>query len=326
MSKHSCPNCDGPLDVSQQRSTVVCLYCGTTVQIRTGEILKEHYLMRVQFNDDQAAGKMLSWAMKQLGAPKDLEEKAEIKESKLVFWPFWVVEVEAKADYHGYQNKPKFGNSDTAPRSGTERVPESGHLDMENDIPIPAGKNFPKALLHYIIPTKRKEYFDKDQVLEVSGAVEQAIIERDAATEKAKRIMSDKLQAEARKEVDKISKMDGKFKVPAVFLVHIPIWHIKYNYSVRNYEALIDGASGRVISMKFPRKVAFRAMTMLGGLTHLVAGGGIGLLLVYLGLFVFFDPIFPTLFGIIFGLGMLGFSLRFFGKAVSLGAEEEGAE
>ena len=88
---------------------------------------------------------------------------------------------------------------------------------------------------------------------------------------------------------------------------------------------MVDGASGRVISLKFPRKMAFRAMTMFGGLIHLGAGGGLGLLLVYLGL-TQYDGVFPTVFGAVFGLGMLGFALRFLRTAFTLDAEEEVAD
>ena len=63
-------------------------------------------------------------------------------------------------------------------------------------------------------------------------------------------------------------------------------------------------------------------MTMFGGLLHLGIGGGIGLLLTYLGL-TSFGGIFPTVFGITFGLGMLAFTLIFFRTALSLRAGVE---
>ena len=64
---------------------------------------------------------------------------------------------------------------------------------------------------------------------------------------------------------------------------------------------------------------------MLGGIFHLVVGGGIGLLLVYLG-WLAGDPIFPTITGIILGLGMLALASRFVWTAISLKAGEEMAE
>jgi hypothetical protein len=149
-------------------------------------------------------------------------------------------------------------------------------------------------------------------------------MEQTAAIQKAKETMSEILRQEALKEVDSITQMDEKLNTPAIFLVSIPIWHIKYCYNIRNYEALVDGASGRIIHLKFPMKMAFRAMTLLSGLLHLAVGGGIGLLLVYLGL-TMFDGIFPTIFGIAFGLGMLAISLRFFRTAFSLRAGMEEA-
>jgi DNA-directed RNA polymerase subunit RPC12/RpoP len=317
-----CPNCDGPFEVPDNSSTVVCPYCGTTVQVRTGEVLKESYVMRLQFNLKEAKEKMLSWALKQLGVPKELGTKAKIEESKLVYWPFWVVEVEAVAEYTGFQKKPNFGHKDTAGELGWVDTPEKGHLDMEKDIFVPAAAKVPRPLMQYVIPTKRKEFFNKDVVKDVGGSLEHTIVERSDAIASAKKSMTGLLREEAMKEVDRITDMDAKLEVPAVFLVHIPVWHIKYGYSLRTYDALIDGASGRIIHLKFPRKLAFRAMTLMAGLLHLGIGGGIGLLLVYLGL-MYYDMIYPTVFGIAFGLGMLAVSLLFFRAAITLRAEEE---
>ncbi|UCE10306.1 MAG: TFIIB-type zinc ribbon-containing protein [Candidatus Thorarchaeota archaeon] len=325
MTDLRCPNCDGPFEVPENSSTAVCPYCGTTVQVRTGEILKESYVMRLQFSIKETKDKMLSWALKQLGVPKALETKAEIESSRLVYWPFWVVEVEAIADYSGFQKKPNFGEGDTASELGWTDVSEKGHLEMEKDIFVPAAANVPRPLMQYVIPTKRKEFFSKDVVKNMGGRLEHTVVERSVAIESAKESMRGLLREEAMKEVDRIYDIDAKLEVPAVFLVHIPVWHIKYSYSLRSYDALIDGASGRIIRLKFPRKLAYRAMTLMAGLLHLGVGGGIGLLLVYLGL-VYFDMIFPTIFGAAFGLGMLAVSLRFFLATISLKAEEEMAE
>jgi hypothetical protein len=318
-----CPNCDGILNIPSQSSTVVCEYCNTTVNVKTGEIIKENYFMKLQFDLDMASEKMYNWGMKQLGAPKGLNQ-SKIIESKLVFWPFWVIEVEAKANYTGVQKKPDFKGSDKQRHLKWKKETETGSLDMEQDIFIPANADTPEPLKKYIIPTKRKEYFDKDKIIEVRGVTKPIHVEQKIALQKAKEIMSNLLRDEALKEVDTITKMNKNLETPAVFLVSVPIWHIKYCYKIRNYDGMVDGASGRIIQMKFPRKMAFRAMTLMSSLLHLVVGGGIGLLLVYLGLTAF-DGIFPTVFGIAFGLGMLGYSLRFLKTAFSLSAGMEEA-
>jgi hypothetical protein len=290
--------------------------------VRKREILKESYVMRLQYSLDNSWTKMLSWASKLLGAPKDLEQKAKIVQSKLVYYPFWVVEVEATADYSGTQSKPDFDEKGRFGRVDWKTVEEDGHIELEKDVFIPANTNIPKSLANYQVPVKRKEFFDKDLVAETAGSLFQTQVERESAIESAKRGMNLLLREEAMKEVDHIRSLKAELNIPAVFLVHIPVWHIKYDFSIRKYDTMVDGASGRVISLKFPRKLAFRAMTLFGGLIHLGAGGGAGLLLVYLGL-TRFDSIFPTVAGVVFGLGMLAFAFRFIATAVTLEAEEE---
>lgn len=323
MSVINCPHCDGRLNVPKQSSTIVCEYCGTTVNVKTGEILKENYLMKLQYNLERATEKMFTWGTKQLGAPKGLNQ-SKILESKLVFWPFWVIEVEAKGSYTGVQSKPDFKGRTSVKHLDWKKVAETNSIDVEEDIFVPANPETPKALRNYVIPTRRKEFFDMDRILEVQGITMPVQMDQQAAMKSATQIMSGILKEDALKEVDNITQMDVQMKTPAVFLVSVPIWHIRYCYKIRNYDAFVDGASGRIINMKFPRKMAFRGMTLLSGLLHLVVGGGIGLLLVYLG-FTASDAIFPTIFGIAFGLGMLAIAIRFFMTALSLRAGMEEA-
>ena len=124
MTQINCPNCDGQIEIPKQSSTVVCGYCNTTVNVKSGEILKENYFMRLQYDLDLATDKMYSWGTKQLGAPKNLEQ-SKVVESKLVFWPFWVVEVEAKANYTGIQKKPDFKGKDKQKNLSWNKISET---------------------------------------------------------------------------------------------------------------------------------------------------------------------------------------------------------
>jgi hypothetical protein len=293
------------------------------VNVKTGAILKDNYLMQLQYDLEMATEKMFTWGTKQLGAPKGLNQ-SKIVERKLVFYPFWVIEVEAKTNYTGVQKKPDFGGRNSVRRLSWNHITETNSIDIEQDIFVPANSDTPKELREYVIPTKRKEFFDKDKIIEVRGTAMPIHMEQEVAIKKAKKIMTKVIKEEAMKEVDRITQIDTDLKITAVFLVSVPIWHIKYCYKIRNYDALVDGASGRIVYMKFPRKMAFRGMTLLSGLLHLIVGGGLGLLLVYLGITAF-DGVFPTIFGIAFGLGMLAIALRFFMAAISLRAGMEEA-
>ncbi len=324
MSDYKCPHCDAPFTLPEDSRTVTCPYCNTTIQVSTGEILKEHYLMRLQFDKDRARETMLGWAMKQLGAPKDLD-RTDLKSSELVFWPFWVIEVEARAHYEGEQKKPDFGGKATVGKMGWKSVREDGDIAIERDIFVAAAKKVPPALTSYVIPTRRKEFFTSELVRSAGGTLRPTVLERNAAVGQAKKEMDSVVHQEAKKEVDYVRKMTQQLAVPAVFLLHVPVWHLRYAYRLRRYDAMVDGASGRVIYMEFPRKLAFRAMAVTGGMFHLAVGGAAAVVLVYLGI-TRFDLLFPSIAGIVFGLGMLAFALRLFYTAISLrGGEEEAA-
>ena len=156
MTQIKCPNCNGQIGVPEHSSTVVCEYCNTTVNVKSGEILKENYFMRLQYDLEMTTDKMYSWGMKQLGAPKDLGH-SKVVESELVFWPFWVVEVEAKANYTGDQKKPDFKGRDSQKVLKWNKISETGKIDMEQDIFIPANPDTPpfSERIYYSNKTKR---------------------------------------------------------------------------------------------------------------------------------------------------------------------------
>jgi hypothetical protein len=74
--------------------------------------------------------------------------------------------------------------------------------------------------------------------------------------------------------------------------------------------------------MNFPMRHSFRATLQLVGYLHLGVGGGIGLLLIYLGL-TLFDGIFPTYFGIALLVEMIIFTWLLLRNANSIGEGEE---
>ena len=117
-------------------------------------------------------------------------------------------------------------------------------------------------------------------------------------------------------------KLDGNQKVSAIFLVEIPIWYFEYSYGNNRYDGFLDGASGRVVSLKFPRKESFRTMTQFAGQVHLGVGIGIILLLTYLGI-TQFDGIFPTFFGVGLGLEFFLYGFLFLRLSRSLGTGTE---
>lgn len=324
MTELECPYCGGIVELPPYCSTVVCPYCNTTIRTKTGTIFKEHYMMDIQYSLQDAQEKMFEWAMKQLGAPEDLKQ-AEIVDSNLTFWPFWVVEIEANAAYSGSQKKPKFPRNEALSihKVEWEVEHEEGTIDLADDFFIPANREMPKSLMNYNIPIKRKDFFDQEKISDQGGMREEIQVDQDEALTIARSSMVGSLRQEAKIEIEEIVQLDHDLKITAIFLIEIPIWHIEYSYNGERYNAFVDGASGRVVSLNFPRKESYRAQTQLIGHLHLGIGGAISLLLIYLGL-TQFDGVFPTYFGLALGFEMIIFSLLFSREARSLGTGEEG--
>ena len=332
MVKIICPNCAADLDISPA-PIHTCDFCGTAIQVSnmvgpdgqniTGEaiteeaqntfILKDHYVIRCNYESHEVQAIMEDWITKVPGAPQDFETTATITQNELKFYPLWVGEYKADSNYTGSDNWPNFSHPAHDRAGWFEHVSyyqqeEQGNVKREYQIPLLAfnENRIPKYLRNYRVPTTGKEYFDINHVKSVRGEVVDSAFTFEEAKNKMFQTVLNRQAGEMHKEVVNIIQRNDDVQENGVYYIHFPVYEIKFTYKKKQYEAFVDGSTGRIINIDVPLSTTFRALTIAAGTGHIAIG---------LGLFISgLSVVSMMFFGVTVGIGLtaLGGTSYFF--------------
>jgi hypothetical protein len=335
-----CPNCGADLQVPQA-PIHTCDYCGTAIQVLkmvgqdattiTGQklseetknayIIKDHFIVRARYTPKEAQSILVEWIKKVPGAPQDFENSATIYDRELVFYPIWVGEYSADTNYVGIDDWPQFSMPAFDRPGWYEHVSyykkeESGRVNRQYQIPIIAlnMEKIPNYLQTYEISTTGKEYFDITHVKTLGGSVEDSIFQIEEASQKMHEMVRDRQTREIRKEVHTITDRNDDIQERDMFYIHFPVYQIRFKYGKKDYQALIDGSSGRIIHTAVPLAASYRLKTILTGSGFLIGA----LILIIMGLHLNIE-----FFGIGSGIGLGLIGVMFFLLNVRRGAKEK---
>ncbi|MGY5852118.1 MAG: hypothetical protein RTU92_00970 [Candidatus Thorarchaeota archaeon] len=274
-----CAFCDANFETGEGDILLVCTYCGTA-QTTEGAKFKEHYMIRVHFDQHEAQTTLLDWISKQLGAPDDLAATAKFVKYELVFYPMWVSRVDAHSTYSGFGRDANFYGEWPQRRGAYKRIdfflkPESGQFTRRHEV-VTAGKSdIDEDVQRHPIPTRAKEYFSHAHAEEHDGKVLHSQVSEDQARNTAKQTAYSLQTALIMDEVSKVEHRDDKLDVGETFLIHVPVWELTYRYGNKKYKASVAAATGYVIESKYPRSASFRAMGLGFGFLFLIIGSGL---------------------------------------------------
>ncbi len=318
-----CNFCDADFETGPGDVLLVCPYCGTA-QTTEGAKFKDHYMIRVHFDQHEAQTVLLDWVSKQLGAPQDLPVRAQFVQYKQIWYPFWISRVDSHSTYQGLGKDANFYGEWPQRRGAYKRIdffwkPESGQFTRRHEIKISAVESVDEDIKAHPIPTRSKEYFSHAHAEEFDGKVLHSEMSEDDAKALAKKRAFEKQTALIMDEVDKIESRNDQLDVGETFLIHIPVWELTYRYGNRKYKASVAASTGYVIESKYPRSMAFRAMGVGFGLIMLLVG--VGLIALAAGVLGF--TIFPA-GGFVSGgiLAVLGLMLLYKGVSRKEAKEE----
>lgn len=271
-----CNFCDADFTTGPGDVLLICPYCGTAQTI-DGVKFKDHYMIRVHFDQHEAETTLLDWVSKQLGAPADLPVKANFVEYQQIWYPFWISRVDAHTEYHGLGRDATFQNEWPQYRGAYKHIsffwkPESGEFTRRHEINIAGVKDIDPDVRSHPIPTRAKEYFSHEHAKEFDGKVLNSNMTEEDAKAAARQIAIDRQTALVLQEISKIESRQDDIKVGETFLIHVPVWELTYRYGNSKYKASVSAPTGYVIESQYPRSMSFRA----GGI-------GVGLIMFLIG-------------------------------------------
>jgi hypothetical protein len=235
-----CSHCGAPIAFKPGEILATCKYCGYTVVIETGETFTfEHSILLNKYDQTQVEEPITDWMRTGFLKPPDMAKKSKITEKNLVYLPFWVVSTEAKSSYKGIFER-------VAPA-----VIKEGKIEKDYDWLVLARKAAEFPTREYNVPLEGKIPYDFRKI-EAFAKVLNSEIDKDDAVEIARQQVDEHHRFLAQEDVDKIIEMNTELEIKQVVYLHAPIWFVKFGYKGKDYQMLVDGATGTVIKGDIP--------------------------------------------------------------------------
>lgn len=240
IQKINCAHCGAPTQFKPGEIVTTCRYCGFTQVIETGRPFAfEHSMFLNKYDKAQVESVVREWMRTGFTKPGDLAKSSKVSEKNLVYIPFWVLEVEATSLYKGIFERL------------TPPVAKEGKIEKTYDWLILARKAAQFPTREYDVPLEGKIPFDFRKI-EDFARVLNSEIEKSEAMKKAKQQIEAHHHFLAKQDVDNIIEMHTDFKFGDTIYLHAPIWFITYEYKKKNYQIILDGATGTVIRGDIP--------------------------------------------------------------------------
>ncbi|MGD0495095.1 MAG: hypothetical protein ABSB28_03530 [Candidatus Bathyarchaeia archaeon] len=235
-----CSHCGAPIAFEPGEMLATCKYCGFTVVIETGQPFTfEHSLLLNKYDPSQVEEPVRSWMREGFLKPSDLARKSKIVEKELIYLPFWVVSVEARSSYKGIFERI------------TPAVEKEGTIEKEYDWLVLARKATEFPTRDYEVPLEGKIPYDFRRI-EAFAKVLNSEMDKNHAEEQAKQEIEDNHRFLAQQDVDKIVDMKTEVKIEETVYLHTPLWFVKYEYKGKDYQLIVDGATGTAIKGDIP--------------------------------------------------------------------------
>jgi hypothetical protein len=182
---------------------------------------------------------VLQWMSTGFTKPSDLAGDSKLVERRLVYLPFWVIDVNVETSYEGVFERLQ------------PSVVKKGQIKKHYDWLILARKTSQFPVREYDVPLEGKIPFDFRKI-EDFAEVLNSEMEKEDAMEKAAEEIAALHEFLVKQDVDKVLNIKTEFNHHEAVYLHSPIWFVAYEYKGSKYLVTVDGATGSVITGDLP--------------------------------------------------------------------------
>jgi len=251
--KVTCPGCGAVFEIPETVKTITCPYCGLVFGEKARE---DHYYFPAIRGEPYKI--LLGFLKRQFGIPMDIELNSSLLDQKLHYVPVYFYYMRGKA---------------AGICGGRETMAYVCHHGG-----VVASTSFQGLLADYPFPIRGKRFFKRE--LEEFEGYHKPEFGEDRSRELAEKMLKRKLVDELHKQCDDLDRVIFEdLRLDYRGLVHYPIYHLKYSYKGRIYEAYLDGSDGKVILAEHPLKLETRVVEILTALGITLAALAMGSIL-----------------------------------------------
>ncbi|QCB47178.1 zinc ribbon domain-containing protein [Hydrogenophaga sp. PAMC20947] len=265
-----CRHCQAISVFSAVQQGKACDFCGSTALVpfeETGDIIRPETLLPFAVDEPGARDRVRQWYGSRWWAPNNLNQKALTDTLHGVYLPYWTFDAQVSAAYTA-EAGTYYKNSQNKREVRWRQV--SGRIDHFFDDTLVCGSrgvhpHLVQAVEPFPTTTDRLKPYDPGYLsgwtveryqLDLVGAAEQG---RQRMVSAVRQMCAQDIHADTHRSLQVDARFDGQtFKH-----VLLPIWLVGYQYGSRDFQVVINGATGQVAG-EYPKSWVKIGMALLG--------------------------------------------------------------
>jgi ribosomal protein S27E len=264
-----CQHCQAISVFSGAQQGKACDFCGSTALVafeETGDIIRPETLLPFAVDEPSARERVRKWYGSRWWAPNNLNQKALTDTLHGVYLPYWTFDAQVGARYTA-EAGTYFQNSQNKREVRWRQV--SGRIDhFFDDTLVCASRGVHPQLVRAVEPfptsSERLKPYDPGYLsgwtveryqLDLVGAAQQG---RQRMLDAARQMCANAIQADTLRNL----QVDAQFDEQTFKHVLLPIWLVGYRYGARDFQVVINGATGQVAG-EYPKswvKIGFAVL------------------------------------------------------------------
>ena len=248
-----CQHCQAISVFSGAQQGKACDFCGSTALVpfeETGDIIRPETLLPFAVDAPGARDRVRKWYGSRFWAPNNLNQKALTDTLHGVYLPYWTFDAQVDAQYTAeagtyYQGK------DNKREVRWHRV--SGQVaNFFDDTLVCGSKGVQPHLMRAVepVPTTTDQLKPYDPGYLSGWTVERYQLDLVGAAEQGRQRMLAGIRnlaaQDIRADTQRNLQVDAQFSGQTFKHVLLPIWLVGYQYGARDFQVVINGATGQV--------------------------------------------------------------------------------
>ena len=253
----TCPSCGGELDLGEGIRTLNCKYCGTLL-VAKGLSGSLRYYVKKKLKRDDAIQRAYGWLGSGLAKARGLRKNSQIAEAFLVYIPYWRVRADVVGWIFGQEKRTRTSNGRT----------ETYYVDVERKIQKTYDRTYSACDVSELGVKQVNLSGDEIHPVELETLQQEGMLFNVISSEKeAFDFALQQFGTEARysAKVDRITFEHVDLVRKNISIVYYPLWVIRYVFSNRTYQVIVDGEDGSICYGKAPGNNLYRAVMGIFG-------------------------------------------------------------
>ncbi len=264
-----CQHCQAISVFSGAQQGKACDFCGSTALVpfeETGDIIRPETLLPFAVDEPNARERVRQWYGSRWWAPNNLNQKALTDTLHGVYLPYWTFDAQVGARYTA-EAGTYFKNSQNKQEVRWRQV--SGRIDhFFDDTLMCASRGVHPQLVRSVEPfpttSERLKPYDPGYLsgwtveryqLDLVGAAQQG---RQRMLYAVRQMCANAIRADTQRNL----QVDAQFDEQTFKHVLLPIWLVGYRYGARDFQVVMNGATGQVAG-EYPKswvKIGFAVL------------------------------------------------------------------